>query len=231
MNRWLESAREQITRLQDARTPAWGSPVRLMVLIALAASFVAPLLSPPRGDQLLSMTLILGGMYLLVVARPGHEHPWVDRVLRAASAAVLVAGVWLLPRGEVEPAKQGFWQPYDETVVEQAIAAGTPVVLDFYATWCAPCKELDKRTFTDPRVAARLRHFSRFKVDLTTADAASERIRNRFSVAGVPTVAFFVDGREVFAERLTGFEHPESFLRRLDRLGLPANPGPVGPSH
>lgn len=201
-----------------------------VLLIALAAYFVAPLLPAPRGDQLQAATLILGGLYLLVVARPGHEQPWVDRTLRAASAGVLVAGVWMLPRGEATPAQGGLWQPYDERAVEQAIAAGTPVVLDFFATWCAPCKELDERTFSDPRVAGRLAGFARFKVDLTTANPTSERIRTRFGVAGVPTIAFFVGGREVVAERLTGFESPELFLKRLERLDLATGQGSPVPT-
>lgn len=208
---------------------AWMLGVRQVfgvLLVALAGYFVAPLLPAPRGDQLVAVTLILGGAYLLLVARPGHQHPWIDRVLRAASAGVLVAGVLLFPARTTEAPGKLAWQPYDAREVEAAIAAGSPVVLDFFATWCAPCKELDKRTFSHPEVAARLAGFARFKIDLTTSDPATEAIRTRFAVAGVPTIAFFVGGKEVVEERLTGFEPPERFLRRLDRLGLPAGSGP-----
>lgn len=205
---------------------AWMLGVRQVfgvLLIALAAYFAAPLLPAPYGDQLVAVTLIAGGAYLLLIARPGHEQPWVDRLLRAASAGVLVAGVVIFPARSIESSGLA-WHPYDEARVEQSIVSGTPTVLDFFATWCAPCKELDARTFADPRVAARLAEFARFKIDLTAADPATEAIRARFSVAGVPTIAFFIGGQEVASQRLTGFEAPERFLRRLDRVAASAAP-------
>ncbi len=200
---------------------AWLLGVRQVfgvLLVGLAAYFAAPLLPAPHGDHLVSITLIAGGAYLLLVARPGHQHPWIDRVLRAASAGVLVAGVLMFPARPVDTSEKPAWQPYDEARVEQAIASGTPVILDFFASWCAPCKELDARTFSHPLVASRLAEFDRFKIDLTTSDPATGAIRARFSVAGVPTIAFFVAGQEVVSQRLTGFEPPERFLRRLDRV-------------
>lgn len=189
-----------------------------VLLIAMAGYFARPLLAPPRGDWLLAGLLGAGGLYLLLVARPGHEHPWIDRLMRAASAAVLVAGVLLAPRSGSRETPAVVWQEYDGQVVSAAIAAGNAVVLDFHATWCLPCKELDEKTFSDPEVAARLVAFARFKVDLTTSDPRTEAIRQRFGVAGVPTIEFFVAGKEVDSARLTGFEPPKQFLARLDSV-------------
>jgi thiol:disulfide interchange protein DsbD len=179
---------------------------------------VAPFLAEPLGDWLFAAALGLGGLYLLVVARPGNEQPWVDRFMRLASACLIVAAVVLAPRPAARDAAQLTWQPYDDAAMEQALAAGAPIVLDFYADWCAPCKELDEKTFSDPAVAAALSGFARFKVDLTRSDPRSEALRGRYGVAGVPTIAFFSAGREVTAARLTGFEPPAAFLRRLARV-------------
>ncbi len=200
---------------------AWMLGVRQLfgvLLVGLAAYFAAPLLTPPWGARLLAATLGLGGLYLLVVNRPAHDHPVVDRFMRVASCALLVAAVLLWPRPASTSHSQLEWQPYEAARVDAAIAGGGPVVLDFFADWCLPCKELDQRTFSDPTVTAKLAGFSRFKVDLTTTDAASEAVRSRFRVAGVPTVAFFVGGEEVAEARLTGFEPPPRFLARLDRV-------------
>jgi thioredoxin:protein disulfide reductase len=204
---------------------AWMLGVRQLfgvLLVALAGYFARPLLPSPVGDWLFAGLLVVGGLYLLLVARPGHEQPWIDRAMRAASAAVLIAGVLLVPRAHGSGANELSWQPYDATSVERALASGRPVILDFYATWCLPCKELDEKTFSDPKVAARLNSFARFKVDLTASNPTTEAVRQRFSVVGVPTIAVFVGGHEVPAARLTGFEAPAQFLRRLDTL--PAAP-------
>jgi len=200
---------------------AWMVGVRQLfgvLLIALAGYFVKPFLAPPWDSALFAGLLVLGGLYLLLVARPGNEQPWVDRFMRLASAAVLVAGVLLYPTRARTGSAELAWEPYAEDTVSQALASGQPVVLDFYADWCLPCKELDEKTFSRPEVAARLGGFARFKVDLTRSDAASDALRSRFGVAGVPTVAFFRNGREVTEERLTGFEPAPEFLKRLARV-------------
>ncbi len=199
---------------------AWMLGVRQLfgvLLVALAGYFAKPFIPPPWGDRLFAGLLLIGGVYLLVIARPGHEQPWIDRFMRLASAAVLVAGVVLLPSRASTEAELT-WQPYDEGAVGQAMAGGRPVVLDFYATWCLPCKELDEKTFPDPRVSARLATYARFKVDLTRDDPANDALRKKFDVAGVPTVAFFRASQEVAGTRLTGFEPASEFLKRLDRV-------------
>jgi thiol:disulfide interchange protein DsbD len=196
---------------------AWMVGVRQLfgvLIVALAGYFVRSFLAPPWGDRLFAGLLVLGGLYLLLVARPGHSQDWIDRFMRLASAAVLVAGVLLFPEG-VRSAAELTWQPYQQAAVGKALATGEPVVLDFYATWCLPCKELDEKTFSQPEVAARLARFARFKVDLTTNDQATNGLRKEFGVAGVPTVVFFRNGREVPDTRLTGFEPPAQFLKRL----------------
>jgi thiol:disulfide interchange protein DsbD len=200
---------------------AWMLGVRQVfgvLLVALAAWFVKPFLREPLGDWLFVAALGLGGLYLLVVARPGHEQPWVDRFMRLASAGLIVAALLLSPRSRPEGGAHLDWQPYDAAAMQQALAAGTPVVLDFYADWCAPCKELDEKTFSDPAVAMALSSFARFKLDLTRSEPRSEALRERYGIAGVPTIAFFVGGQEVTAARLTGFEPPKAFLRRLARV-------------
>ena len=200
---------------------AWMLGVRQLfgvLLVALACWFVGPFLPAPLGDWLFAAALGLGGLYLLVVARPGNEQPWVDRFMRLASACLIVAAVLLAPRPAPRGAAQLTWQPYDDAAMQQALAAGAPIVLDFYADWCAPCKELDEKTFSDPSVAAALSGFARFKVDLTRSEPRSEALRGSYGVAGVPTIAFFSAGQEVTAARLTGFEEPNAFLRRLARV-------------
>jgi len=87
------------------------------------------------------------------------------------------------------------------------------VIIDFYADWCAPCRELDEKTFAHPSVAEVLSEYARFKVDQTKSNPVGNAAADFFEVMGMPTVIVFREGEELF--RITGFEQPEQFLKRL----------------
>jgi thioredoxin:protein disulfide reductase len=193
-----------------------------VLLIAMAAYFAAPQLPAAVGGWLMPVVLVLGALYLLVIDRTGHEQPAIDRSMRLASAVMLAAGVVLAPTvrlhqggGETAAAGHLDWAPYEASAVSAAIAAGGPVIVDFAADWCAPCKELDAITFADPGVRELLEGFTRFKVDLTRANATNQVLQREYSVRGVPTVVVWNEGAERF--RITGFEPAERFMGRLRR--------------
>ncbi|MCS7193014.1 MAG: thioredoxin family protein [Armatimonadetes bacterium] len=112
------------------------------------------------------------------------------------------------------------WQPYTPHALNAAIKEGKPIIIDFWATWCLACKELEHKTFSHPKVKEKLREFVTFQVDMTTQKnkIANEAYR-RFKVRGLPTVVFIgKDGKERSDLRLEGFEPPENFLLRLEKL-------------
>ncbi len=200
---------------------AWMEGVRQLfgvLLVALAFYFARPLLPGDLGEKLLALSLILGGFYLAVIARPGHEIGAVDRFMRAVTLALALTGAWLWPHGQGVWEQELVWEKANAQSLQQAIAGGGPVIVDFYADWCLPCKELDEKTFSQAKVQAQLASFRRLKVDLTQVSPEAEALRKAYGVSGVPTVLFFYQGREVQELRLTGFEGPEAFLQRLSRL-------------
>jgi thiol:disulfide interchange protein DsbD len=193
-----------------------------VILIAMAAYFAAPLMPGDSGEWLMSGVLVLGALYLLVIDRTGHEQPTIDRVMRVLSTAMLVVGVVMAPGirgagGVVESEEAHLqWRSYEASAVTAARAGGSPTIIDFFAEWCAPCRELDEKTFADPEVMAVLEGYARFKVDLTKSTEANQKVTGDYGVMGVPTVIVFSGGDEIF--RITGFEPPQRFLARLQAV-------------
>ena len=93
------------------------------------------------------------------------------------------------------------------------------MIVDFYADWCMPCKELDEKTFSDPNVAAELARFTRIKANLTAAeDPKTIALTKEYAIVGVPTIVFLdANGHEIPSLRLTGFEEPGKFVERANQ--------------
>lgn len=197
---------------------AWMIGVRKVfgvLLLALAVYFLQPILPGAVGAWAMGAVLLLGGVYMLVIERTGHEQPAIDRVMRVLAAAMMIAGTLYLPLGGGSAHQRELtWRSFDGGALRLAVDSGRPVIVDFFADWCAPCRELDEKTFGDPRVAAKLAGFARFKVDMTRATPENRKLAAAYEVRGVPTVIVYRGGSEAF--RITGFEPPDQFLGRLD---------------
>jgi thiol:disulfide interchange protein DsbD len=99
---------------------------------------------------------------------------------------------------------------------EAVKTAAQPAMLDFYADWCVSCKEMEKFTFSDPRVQAKLKQMNLLRADVTANNADDQVLLKRFNLFGPPGIIFFDrGGREVL--RVVGYESADKFLRSLDR--------------
>jgi thiol:disulfide interchange protein DsbD len=183
------------------------------ILIAMAFYFLRPVIGDLAYQYGVAGSLLTGAAFLLLFSRSQGAPVWRIGI----AILLLVSGVaFALPR------KEGLmkWEKYDAKKLAAAREAGKPVLIDFYADWCLPCKELDDRTFTDPKVIAELDRFVRLKADLTVpSDETTLQLTEQYAIPGVPTLVF-IDGKGVEAKsvRLFGFEPPDDLLERAKKV-------------
>lgn len=98
-------------------------------------------------------------------------------------------------------------------------ATDRPVMLDFYADWCVSCLEMEKFTFSDPAVAARMGRMTLLQADVTRMTEEDKALLARYDLFGPPGILFFDrHGRLVADARVVGFKKADAFLRMQDRV-------------
>jgi uncharacterized protein YyaL (SSP411 family) len=204
------------------RSGAWllyAKKVMGVALLGVAIYFMQPFLS----DRVLGWLAIAfaagAGVWLAWIEGTKMPARWFRPLRLLVGALVVVTGAWLaLPL--VRAREEVPWRPYSDGALAEARAAGRPVLVDFFAVWCAPCRELDRHTYADPAVLDALDRFILLKADLTNEESAEvQSLREKYEVYGVPTVVMIdssgVDRKDL---RLTGFEPPPAFLKRLEQV-------------
>jgi thiol:disulfide interchange protein DsbD len=173
--------------------------------------------APKLAVYIIPFTLAAGGMYLGFIDTSGKEKPAVKRIQWLFGILALAAGIVFA--GSLR--NQGMtWETYSEANLLNAKETRVPVIIDFYADWCIPCLELDRKTWTNKEVIVSAKDIKKIKVDLTHFDSPeSEALRKKFNISGVPTVLFIrTDGTEADESRIVGFVTPKEFLIKLKQL-------------
>jgi thioredoxin:protein disulfide reductase len=196
------------------RSGAWMVQIKKalgFVLLAMLFYFIRPLTGETVFRIGFGSMLLIGAIFLFLRKEPNRA----AAVIRFIAAILFVAGAifFLTPRADVAGIA---WEKYSDAALTGAKIAGRPVVIDFYADWCIPCKQLDARTFSNEAVVRESERFVRLKADLTTADDSTAALAKRYAIVGVPTIVFIdSSGKEIDEARLTGFEDADAFLGRI----------------
>jgi thiol:disulfide interchange protein DsbD len=142
-----------------------------------------------------------------------------SRAWKTAGFAVIVAGIAVAASAFMggETNRVPFTRVASVAELDQRLVGpGKPAMLDFYADWCVSCKEMEKLTFSDPRVRAELDRMLLMQADVTAANEADRALLKRFSLFGPPGIIFFdAQGREIPGLRVVGYQPPERFLKTL----------------
>lgn len=118
---------------------------------------------------------------------------------------------------EAVPKEQINWITSEEEGLRKAKSEDKVAMIDFWASWCAACMELEKITYTDPEVIRELKRFVNIKIDCTnTDDPEVKQILAKYNVVGLPTIVFInKDGTIARDKTITGFVNPKEFLQVL----------------
>jgi thiol:disulfide interchange protein DsbD len=88
-------------------------------------------------------------------------------------------------------------------------------MLDFYADWCVSCKEMERFTFSEPKVEAQMKQVRLLQVDVTANNDEDRALMKKFGLFGPPGIILFKQGKEVPDSRVIGFMAAEQFARHL----------------
>ena len=190
---------------------AWTEHLFGCILLCLGAYYLAPLLPPPAKYWLLPGAVAATGVYLGFIDRAGHALRGFPALKIAVGVCMLAIAVWLVrPVGTAEAIT---WEPVQEWTAG-ARAGERPVLLEFGAEWCIPCREMETTTYAHPDVVREADRFRMVKADITEETAATSALTQAYGVKGVPTtILFSPSGGE--HQRFVGYVGPDEMLAAM----------------
>jgi thiol:disulfide interchange protein DsbD len=221
------------------KTGSWTEAVKSvfgLMMIAAGIYFVSlglPSLNVALG-VFTSFGLWLGPALLVVGSAIGALHlsfkytSVQEKSRKAAGLVLAVIGVvmflgWLI--GEPAHAGGGGEIPWVKVANEKdaakkfdgiladAAQQQKPVMIDFFANWCAACKELDKLTYVEESVQSEATRFVNVKIDATADTPDLQALQKRYGIVGLPTVIFVNSkGQTCPKPRVNQFMSAEDYL-------------------
>ena len=188
------------------------------VLIGMAGYMLQPLFYSEAARS---------GMYAAILLSAGLHLGWIDKnrgartflLVKRAFGLVLIGGAVVLLVMGAEKGETIQWVPYSESALAESAKSNKPVILEFYADWCGPCKALEKKVFNQADIVTLSKKFTTLKVDLTTRHEAQEILQKKYKIRGVPTIVFIRgDGLEERKLRIESYVDPGEMLKRMRGL-------------
>lgn len=107
---------------------------------------------------------------------------------------------------------------FPEAMLSEAQRVRKPLLVDFWADWCATCKELDHKTFSHPEVQKVVQErFLTVKVDGSKVTPDVKEVWKRYNVTGLPTVLILSwEGKEL--GRVEAYRPPKDFLAFIQQI-------------
>jgi thiol:disulfide interchange protein DsbD len=189
------------------------------IMLAMAVYFVKPLFPwHEAGTFILAFIALASGVHLGFISKTGKNLRTFATIKRIYGIFVIGFSVFLVASVLLRGPGVS-WQSYSQSTYSQAKASGKPMIIDFYADWCTPCRQLDKKTFHDQDVVRESAKFSMIKVDLTKeANSDVLQLLKKYDVKGVPTIIFIDSGgNEIKELQIVDYIPGKEFLPRMKK--------------
>ncbi len=219
-----------------------------VLLLAVAIWLISPVISEVVHMLLWAALLIVSAIYLHALDPLPEQVSGFRKLFKGMGVISLLTGVAILigvlsgSRDVLQPlanfnfATSGTANPYIENVKNRPLpftkiqtvaeldefiqqSHGRHVMIDFYADWCVSCKEMERFTFSDPKIQARLQDVALVKIDVTAGSEDDAALLKRFNLFGPPGLLFFDrQGQEVPRIRVIGYLNKDDFLTVLNAV-------------
>jgi thiol:disulfide interchange protein DsbD len=198
----------------------WVRKVMGWVLVGMAVHFIRPILPSFGAVLIMAAVITAAGIHLGWLDKNTASFGLFSWLKAGVGVACLVFAAFLVTSWAMKGPGVS-WKSYSEETLREAQTQNKPVIIDFYATWCTPCRELEEVTFHDPEVVKQAeKDFIMVKVDVTQGgNPLHEQLLQQYGVKGVPTIVFLdPSGKECQELRLVDYLPPDQILNSMSRL-------------